>query len=241
MWTRFLNTLKRKLHLGRELLTSEMRAEIDRLGLDQERFQRTVDNEGLEFGKFCLSHCSKEANLFERWYPRLTEYCIAKRSQSPFPNKDSLDLVDAATFRILEPKIRNCEHVPCRGNFTVAFFTAPLHVLPLVAQLWQSSYRHAVFLTPEELAEWQRIYASEEADQDSWWFIFQDWNAEIKPFPDPCWLKEASFEDAPGLTYVLITCGLSWGLLAGGYKTELWSIDKAGKESFVLDVCIADY
>jgi hypothetical protein len=237
MWSRLMKAIGRRTYL-----THEMCAEIDRLGLKRDWFQGIVDDEGLEFGRLCLARLSKEATLFERWFPRLVEYAAAKRLKTPFPDKDALGPLDAATFRILEPRIRDCEHVPCSGNFTAAIFSAPVHVLPLVAQLWPSSYRHPVFLTPDESREWWQAYRGEEDDQDDpWWFVCQDWDAEIKPSFDSFWLPDTKAQDLRGLTPVVITCGLRWGSLAGGEQTELWGINESGKASLLQELGCSEF
>ena len=231
-----MRALNRKLRREKEFLTPEMCAEIDRLGLDRGWFQWVVDEEGLDFGQFALSQRTKESRRFDKWYPRLSEFAAAKRSQSPLPTNDAIGLLDAATLRILEPKIRDAEHVPCKGSFTAAFFNAPLHVLPLVTISWPSTYRNPVFLTPDELTEWRQTYDSEEDDRESWWFVFQDWNAEVNPSSDSFWLRDTTIEPADGHTLVLITWGLCWGSLAGGHRAELWGIDADGNESFLQDL-----
>ncbi|HUG66910.1 MAG TPA: hypothetical protein VMM76_04100 [Pirellulaceae bacterium] len=221
---------------SQEQLTSEMYAEIDRLGLERSWFQWIVDQDGLEFGQFALSQTTKRSHLFDKWYPRLTEFATAKRRQAPLPDRNSIDVTNAATRRIIEPKIRDAERVPCRGNFTAAFFTAPLHILPFVISEWPSTYRHPVFLTSDELTEWRYIYNAEETDQESWWYVFQDWDAQLNPSSDSFWLRDMALPQIDGTTPVLVVWGLCWGSLAGGHHAELWQIDDGGKEVFLRDV-----
>ena len=226
-----LNPRKKK-----EILTAEMCAEIDRLGLDRNWFQWVVDEEGLEFGRFALSQRTKESQLFDKWHPRLTDFVASKRRQTSFPDPASIDVLDAATKRILEPKIRDAERVPCRGDFTAAFFTAPIHMLSFVASEWPSTYRHPVFVTPDELAEWRMIYDAEENDENRWWYVFQDWDAQLNPSADSFWLRDMTLQHDADVTPALIVWGLCWGSLAGGHRAELWGIDKAGNESFLQDI-----
>jgi hypothetical protein len=218
---------------GKEQLTPEMCAEIDRLGFERSWFQWIVDEEGLEFGRFALSQRTKESQLFDKWHPRLTGFVADKRRHTPLPDRGSMGAVDAATHRILEPKIRDAERVPCGGNFTAAFFSAPLHVLPLVVSEWPSTYQHPVFVTPDELTEWHNIYDAEESDRDSWWYVFQDWDAQVDPPPDSLWLRDRAVQQPDGVTPVLVVWGLCWGSLAGGRRAELWGIDSDGSESLL--------
>ncbi len=143
---------------------------------------------------------------------------------------------DRSCAVILEPKIRDAERVPCSGNYTAAFFAAPFHVLPFVVSQWPSRYRHPVFITPDELAEWRKIYDAEESDQESWWYVFQDWDAQLNPSPDSFWLRDAPVKIPTDVTPTLIVWGLCWGSLAGGHRAELWGIDRTGNESFLQDV-----
>ncbi len=225
--------LKRGLGLSREKLTTDMIAEIERLGLSQAWFQWVVDEEGLDFVRFGLAQRTKEAALFEKWYPRLKTFVAEKRIHSPLPDVKTLARDEASTLRILEPKIRDAEHVPCRGNFTAAFFSAPLHVLPCVMSDWPSTYKNPVFLTPEELVEWRSIYQANEPDQDAWWFVFQDWDADWQLKEDSFWLRDHAFHVADGLKPLLVVCGMYWGSLAGGHRAELWGVDEHGDGSFI--------
>lgn len=241
MWSRFIKSIKREFLREKQNLTAEMCEEIDRLGLERGSVQWVVDQEGLELGRYFFAQRAKEAKLFDLWYPRVVEFATLKRSQWPLSLNGALGPIDAATLRILETKIQNAERVPCRGNFTAAFFSAPPHVLPLVASLWPSNYRHPIFLTADELAEWQMRYRSEEPDQESSWFVLQDWNAQVNPSADSDWFRHAPLQVPDGLTPVLVTWGLCWGSLAGGQKVELWGIDPDGGEKLIQFLCDVTY
>ncbi len=93
---------------------------------------------------------------------------------------------------------------------------------------WPATYKNPIFLTPAELNEWRAIYDKEEQDKDSWWFVFQDWDAEWEPAEDSFWLKHKEFKTPDGSTPLLIVHGLYWGALAGGHRAELWGIDGQG-------------
>lgn len=229
MWSK----LKQRLFPSKlkESLTEDMCTEIDRLEIDREWIQKIVDDGGLEFGRFFISQRTKESQLFDRWFPHLRQFADSKRSQHPFPDPESLNPLDAATKRILDPKIRDAEHVPTRDRFIAAIFTAPLHVLPTVMSEWPSSYKNTIYLTPEELEEWRAIYDAEEPDKDSWWFVFQWWEAQLNPPPDSFWLQHVPPQQSTELTRVLIITGLSWGSLQGGENIEFCEIDRNGQIS----------
>ncbi len=129
---------------------------------------------------------------------------------------------------VLKDLIRDAEHVPCGGSFTAAFFSAPLHVLPCVMAEWPSTYRNPIFLTPTELKEWRTIYEQGGIDKDSWWFVFQDWDADWNPEKESFWLENEEFKTSDGSTPLLIVQGLYWGSLAGGHRAEMWGIDVNG-------------
>lgn len=215
---------------GKGQLTDEMCAEIDRLGLAQSWFQRVNDEHGLASCKSMLSHYTTGSLRFDRWYPRLVEFAAEKRRESPMPDPRSISLFDAAIVRILQPKIRGAEHVPCPGNYTAAIFTAPLCVLPLVKSEWPANYRHHVFLTPDELKEWYDIYPVKEDDEQPGWCVYQTWGAQRDLLEDPRWECHVPVQERAGGTPVMITWSLSWGMLAGGGGGELWHVDSTGKE-----------
>jgi hypothetical protein len=230
---RLFARMKRELGLSRECLSTDMLNEIGRLGLSRDWFDRLVKDEGLEFAGFCLDARSKEAALFEKWFARTKDFVSQCREKNPFPDSENLNFHDRASLSVLRDMINDAEHVPCSGNYTAAFFTAPIHILPYIKREWPSTYKHPIFLTPTELKEWRTIYDIEEQDKESWWFVFQDWNAEWNPDRGSFWLENEEFTVNEGATPLLIVHGLYWGSLAGGHRAELWGIDGNGEAQMV--------
>lgn len=238
MWSRILRSLLRIRK--KELLTPEMCAEIDRLGLDRERFQRIVDREGIAAAQSSLAYDAREARLFEKWCPRVREFVAAKRERAPFPERDSLDLVSAAICRILEPMIREAERLPRGRKNAVNFFVAPLYILPFVAKQWPAEYPNAILISPEESREWWDIYEAEkgpdERDDDFSWYVDYWWIAEANPPLDLECLQSIRYRVTEGVIPVLVTEGLQWGRLAGGTTTVLWEVDGSGTEKYIRTV-----
>ena len=151
----------------------------------------------------------------------------------PIPTDDQLSTSDLIARRILEPKIAPAERVPQSGKFSAAFFTAPLSVLRAVKTEWPAEYRNAVFLTPDELREWNAQY--DEPGDPEWWYCFQDWNVEFDPPSDSFWLEHSEYTVPDDAQAAIATWGLSWGSLAGGVKAELWYIEN-GTETLLGDL-----
>ncbi len=233
MWSRILRSLFPVT--VKEFLTPEMCAEITRLGLDHERFQRVVDREGIAAARSRLAHDAREARLFEKWCPRVREFVAAKRESVPFPKRDSLDVVCSAICRILEPMIREAERLPRGRKNAVNFFVAPLYILPFVAKQWPAEYPNAILISPEESREWWDIYEAEkgpdERDDDFSWYVKYWWIAEANPPLDLECLQRIRHRVTDGVIPVLVTEGLQWGMLAGGSTTVLWEIDGSGTEN----------
>ncbi|WP_283431300.1 hypothetical protein [Neorhodopirellula lusitana] len=166
--------------------------------------------------------------MFDKWYPNLQDFSQTKRAATPIPRNDHFTANDVLARRILEPKIAPSERVPQRGNCCAAFFTAPLAVLPLVMNEWPSEYRNAVFLTPDELREWNSQY--DEPEDARWWYCFQNWDVDFDPPSDSFWLEHSEYVIPAHARSAIATWGLSWGSLAGGVKAELWSIENGTEQ-----------
>lgn len=209
-------------------LPPEMLAEIARLGHKPEGIEWVAQQEGLEFARYYLQKQSESAALFEKWFPRLCEFAKEKRLASPVPDDSRLTPEALIHRRILCEKITSAERIPQSGNFNASIFSAPLSVLPLVMADWPSTYRHPVFLTPEEKREWYDRY--DEPDDAPWWFCFQDWNVEVDPGPDSYWLEHSVHTVPEDAVPLVVSWGLAWGSLAGGQKAELWCVGADGVE-----------
>lgn len=198
--------------------------EIERLGESPERIKWVAREEDLEFAKFFLSKLTETSQLFDKWFPKLREFERAKRIAHPIPKANvQFTANDLIARRVLGPKIAPAERVPQQGNFCAAFFTAPLAVLPLIVKEWPSEYPNAVFLTPNELQEWDEQY--DEPDDAEWWYCFQNWDLEFDPPSDSFWLEDCKYVVPDSATTAIATWGTSWGSLAGGQKSELWCIE----------------
>lgn len=214
-------------------LPQDMLDEIERLGESPERIKWVAREENLDFARYFLKNLTESSQLFDKWFPKLKDFERAKRAAAPIPADDQLTPNDVSAKRILQPKIAPAERVPQSGNFCAAFFTAPLAVLPLVNNEWPSQYRNAVFLTPDELREWNSQY--DEPEDAHWWYCFQNWDVEFDPPSDSFWLEHCDYAIPPSALTAIATWGLSWGSLAGGIKAELWIIEN-GTETLLGDL-----
>ena len=200
-----------------------MLVEIERLGESPEHIEWIAREHGSDFAQFFLKGLTDTSKLFDKWFPRLKAFESEKRAANPFLSDEQLSSRDLMARRILEPKIVNAERVPQRGKHCAAIFHAPLAVLPLVTKHWPSEYSNSVFLTHEELREWEENYI--EAEEVHWWYCFQDWNVEFDPPEDSFWFEFSDYVIPEGASSAIATWGLSWESLAGGMKAELWCIE----------------
>ena len=219
-------------------LPQDMLDEIERLGESPERIKWVAREENIDFARFCLKSLTESSQLFDKWFPKLREFEREKRDAVPIPSDEQLTANELIARRILEPRIAPAERVPQRGNFCAAFFTAPLAVLPLVRNEWPSEHRNAVFLTPDELQEWNAQY--DEPEDAHWWYCFQNWDVEFDPPGDSFWLEHCEYVVPDNATAAIATWGMSWGSLAGGVTAELWCVEN-GTERCMGDLGLVDF
>lgn len=228
-WSRFTKAVQRNLGLKYEEPTPEMYAEVDRLDFSHDWIRNIVRSHGLEFGQLCLSNASENSHRFERWYPELRDFAETKRRINPLPSVEQLSTLDSAIYRILKPKILDSENVLYRGHFIATILTAPLCVLPVVIETKRDAFPYPIFLTPDELREWQGIYEKQVPEYDDWWYVFQDWDAVLRPSSDKTGLPGSPSD----LAQLLVTWGVLWELLGGYGEEELWGVSSDGQETFI--------
>jgi hypothetical protein len=215
-------------------LPADMVLEIERLGEDRTRIEQLMRTEGVEFARAMLNHTAEEVALFKQWFPVLQQFAYEKRLASPLQDDALLSSVDHAICRVLGRKIKSEGALPQLRENRIPIFSAPLAVLPLVIAEWSSTYTNPVFLTTEELEEWNSIYR---VDEDSpWWNFYYSWKAEPNPILDESWMANATAFVSQGVKPLLITWGSCVGALAGSWSRELWCIDTSGVETFIEDL-----
>ncbi len=222
-------------------LPQDILEEIERLGESPEHLKwmaRVAREENIDFVRLLVNNLTVTSQLFDKWFPKLKDFERAKRLAAPIPTQGQLTENDLIARRILQPKIASGERVPQRGDFCAAIFTAPLGVLSLVNNGWPSEYRNAVFLTPNELSEWNE--QCEQPYDAHWWYCFQDWNVEFDPPSDSFWLDGCDYIIPDAASSAIATWGMSWGSLAGGVTGELWCIEN-GLERRLGDLAMIDF
>lgn len=207
-------------------LPADIVEEASRLGESLKAIELVADSEGIDFARYFLSRLSDSARVFEEWFPRLTAFADAKRSEHRLPFEQDLTTLDCAIRQILEPKVVGAERVPVRNHFTAAIFTAPIVMHSLLKIEWPAAYPNAVFLTPMELREWNEIYTGPE--DSCWWYVMQDWDVVANPEPSSFWMQHCRYAIPDGSIPLLVSWGLQWGSMAGGQRAELWHLPQGG-------------
>lgn len=214
-------------------LTPAMRVEIARLGLALDYFQHVAESQGLEACQGLLEYEARAKALFDQWYPRLRAFAEARRAARLGSAGDSVGGIEAATLRMLAPKIQQLRAKPDERGHRAALFIAPRHMLPALEADWPSAFRHAVYLTPEEAAEWWSACESDALEQLHLWCVEYRWDAQVNPSADTYWLRDSQVSLPTEGTPVLVEWGECSGPLAAEAGAELWVIDKTGCERFV--------
>ena len=63
-----------------------MLEEIERLGESPERIKWVAREENLDFARFFLAKLTESSQLFDKWFPRLKDFELAKRSIASDPD-----------------------------------------------------------------------------------------------------------------------------------------------------------
>ena len=219
-------------------IPADIADQITELGEETARCEWILKTHGELLLRGFVAKLKETAGLFNEWHPRLVEFARQKRQSRPLPEPAAWDALTLAQHRILKPLIENAERVPIRGHFTSAIFSAPFSSLQLLLCSWPAEVPSAVFLTPKELQEWNKI--CEPPREALWWFALQWWNIESENLEKSRWFCGVPPAVPRGVTPLLVTYGMDWGDLAGGEKADLWTWD-GQRERFVKNVGIMDY
>jgi hypothetical protein len=80
-------------------------------------------------------------------------------------------------------------------------------VLPIVTAAWSSKYENPIFLTPEELREWNEIYDEpEDTEATQWWNFYCSWGAKLNP-PQTKWSRNLARRQIAAVRFDLIAAG----------------------------------
>ncbi len=193
------------------------------LGEDSDDYRLVAWREGPAFLDSYLSKLAQSRDLSNQWFPQLREFAAACRLSNPVPATESLPTRELAKLPIYDSLIRRAERLAGRSEHEVLICCLPVLAIPLAQGLWPGEVDRCVFLTPEELTQWHRIYHHPE--DAFWWFIHYWWVVEDPPKPDSIWTRDGELTVPHGADPWLVVSGLRWGDMAGGENAGLWSWD----------------
>lgn len=212
------------------VLPADVADRLTAVGEDPARYQDMVRSFGArhvrEFVRSYAGRIETQAALYRDWSPRLRQFADQCRVANPCPSMASLPARDEAKIPIYRAMINGAERLPRRPKNEVVICRMPAMAIPIAQDLWPGADDRCVFLTPEELSEWQRIYTHPE--DEFWWFIYYWWIVQDPPKPDSALADHIRGQIPPGIDPWLAISGIQWGDLAGGEVVELWSWN--GKE-----------
>jgi hypothetical protein len=146
---------------------------------------------------------------------------------------EALSEQDRAKLPIYEAKIMGAERLrPKHGNCVIVC-SIPLIGIPVAQRLWPGEDSLAIILTPYELRRWREDY--KHPQEAFWWWMDYSWAIEDRPNLKSFRCNKQDIQLPHGESPWLVNSGLSWGPLAGGGTTELWSWN--GREAkFIRDI-----
>jgi len=213
-------------------LPADVAARLQVLGEDTDKYKEMVRSEGAKFVRGYIEQLENTDSLFKQWSPKLRQFAAECRAAMPCPSVESLSARDRAKIEIYETKIDTAERLTRRRENEVVICCLPTMAIPIAQRLWPGADKRSVFLTLQELAQWNAIYTH--PDDSFWWFTHYWWNVEDSPDPDGRWADDIELNVPDGNDPWLVTSGLQWGDLAGGQVVELWSWN--GKEANSLGI-----
>jgi hypothetical protein len=209
---------------------------LDALGESHEYYDRMMRSEGEGFVRHYLNRVEERASLYREWSPVLREFAADCRRDHSCPHENMLPPRDQSKAPIYETMIKDAERPPLADKEVAVFYCLPLIAIPIARRLWPGADDRGVFLTREEIEEWQRIYSHPE--DAFWWFVHMWWRVEDPP--DKRTYEPAIEPSVPNGEPWLAVSGMSWGGLAGGEDADLWSWD-GEKAEFVSNFYVSTF
>jgi len=173
-----------------------------------------------------LRKMNEEARLlFRKWFPGLQKFATNCRKQRPIPKMESLSELELSEYEVLKGKmLKFAESGDCQllGHpDTTTIITSSAVGLIAANEIFAGRFESAVFLADDEYGEWwEKIY---QHDYDApWWFVKCGWS--VRDHLTEIDLK-ALDKEVDSSNVRVITSGLQWGSMAGGAKSELWTVE----------------
>jgi hypothetical protein len=201
-------------------------------------FREIAWRDGANFVHGYLDKLIERNELFLAWSPKLRKFAEQCRRDRPLPVEADLPLRDRAKLPIYKIKIKAAGKSPDRKEKTVDICCLPLIAIPTAKRMWPTDDDRCVYLTPEELAQWQTVYSHPESA--FWWFVDFWWSIEDPPKSGGLWNHDNDLALPGGGEPWLVTWGHSWGSLAGGETAELWAWNGA-EAAFVKQIGCCDF
>jgi hypothetical protein len=212
------------------IIPDDLRTRLNNLGETPEAFAGILESRGPEFFVSFLRHFIEQrervAALSREWSPRLRAYAAECRSRDADPESATLSEQDRAKLPIYAQKIQNAERIRPKDEAEVIICRMPWIAIPVAQRLWPGEDDLSVILTPEELRGWNEIYKHPEAVGLGW--VNYWWDIDDRPDPNSLRYQHHDIHVADGENPWIVTSGLSWGALAGGVISELWSWNGTG-------------
>lgn len=205
-----------------KVLPADLAHRLTALGEDPAAYQDMVHSYGARFVRMYTEGLEKAASQFREWAPKLREFADKCRAANPCPDLSTLSARDHAKLDIYRSLINEAERLPRRVN-EVVICSVPTMAIPIAQELWPGDEKRCVFLTPDELNEWNTGYTHPAGTY--WWYRYYWWHIEDPPAPNSEWDDHIADKVPAGLDPWLVTSGLRWAALAGGEVVELWSWD----------------
>ena len=202
-------------------LPFELLERIEALGADPDRFLEMTWRDGVSYTLGFLEKIEESNRLHDHWAPILLAFAKQCRLDAPPPSSAALAPRDLAKLPIYEASIHRSERLPPSRRSEALFCSIPLLAIPVALRCWPGDDERTVVLTPDEWDEWRKIY--QHPDNAFWWFAHVWWRIDDPPDPDAPGMCGKNLTLPEGETPWLVTSGLAWGPLAGGWTTELWS------------------
>jgi hypothetical protein len=201
----------------------ELAKRLAAIGEDSAAYRSMVWGHGSKFVAGFIDKLEECHKLYLEWAPRLLSFAESCRKSRPLPTVDSLTDRDRQQQRIYESKLER--PVLARPN-SVAICRMPLIAIQVAQSRWTCDDNRMIFLTPEEEAQWDKIYSHPE-DAFSWivqfWWNIDDSPVRVETASGQPFANWEEGELSEGELPWLVEVGHFYGPLSAGGDKELWA------------------
>jgi hypothetical protein len=209
-------------------LPSELVSRLAAMNKYLNHYRTLAWRRGLDFFHEYVDLLEQNHRLYLEWAPRLQAFAEKCRADNPPPPEESLSDYQRAQRKLIEDLMEATAACKGQSRGSVELCSMPSFVMLIAERIFPRGASERVFLTRQEMKQWEQIYFHPKGLRDFNWFNNYWWEvydaSELREYFRRASALKWNPNDVPaGETPFLLSFGCYFGPLASRAKVDLWT------------------